>query len=744
MTIITNIRCFVGYPLGAIDRSIQEMICAPLKPVKAWAILIRLQCFLEITNQTIDSSNLYKEEGRSILKNFAAALYSDQFHKLNQPWEIGRNLRIVFGNLIPALPTSIDRNKWTDAFNELVGNFELVHPNNEKIEFWSGWITENQKGTVSALVLWPIYIRYGSNFARNFQILCDSWNRTRRLISLKVINLFAMFLGNYQEEICLQDKAAVEKLIKDFFKHYFTSESQLGNSLPVLNSQWSEFVNFLNSHVFGNILAKPLGVIPTPKHIVVPGLETNIGVNISGTTVKTCLLTEIPLHITDTAAKDLLFQIIRYEYNLILKWARNEVIEANKRLNYRKYIASTGIPSKIGNKGTNTGQRNRIDSANSDSLAHAAATLEFHGYKPFRNGNLVYPTPLSKTAWDLAIPSPQLLLAHASVLVALHPCITSTFLDELEMYNKNGDCVGLSHSDSGTYLVGLKRRKGPNKGEQKVLLNSETLNVIQDIMSLTEPLRDYLRSIDDDNWRLLFLSTGSMCYKPAPWASSKHAARHDSWISERLQIHTGIDAKSSADLAGRFSLKKLRCTAGLLIYIETGSVEEMSKALGHDKWNPSLLDHYLPKPIQEFFVERWIRIFQTGIICEAMKDSSLLLIASGFNNIDDLDMFLENHAIRKIPDHLINPSNSSNTQSVDINKFIFGIDTGILTILMSLNLAVEQTTIEPCGRALYWAKIGTHLIKHLETQQDQPEFAGMVTTARSRASAKYGEKFLYG
>lgn len=89
----------------------------------------------------------------------------------------------------------------------------------------------------------------------------------------------------------------------------------------------------------------------------------------------------------------------------------------------------------------------------------------------------------------------------------------------------------------------------------------------------------------------------------------------------------------------RVSLTSLRASCGVAVYLRTKDVTEMAKALGHAKYDPSLLGRYLPEAILAFFQTRWIRIFQRSFICEAMKDSPYLLEATTFETMDELHVF---------------------------------------------------------------------------------------------------------
>jgi hypothetical protein len=173
----------------------------------------------------------------------------------------------------------------------------------------------------------------------------------------------------------------------------------------------------------------------------------------------------------------------------------------------------------------------------------------------------------------------------------------------------------------------------------------------------------------------------------------------------------------------------------------------MAKALGHATWDPRLLDHYLPPAIQEFFTERWIRLFQLGILCEALIGSEHLLAATAFESMEQLDEFLEHHAFRKLPIHLEDPDAPEGQPTPphrQEKRIVFGVDVGVLSILMSLENAVRLAPRLPCGRAIRWARISERLIPHLEKQTEQPEFHAVVHAARGRADAQLVAGLIYG
>ncbi len=150
----------------------------------------------------------------------------------------------------------------------------------------------------------------------------------------------------------------------------------------------------------------------------------------------------------------------------------------------------------------------------------------------------------------------------------------------------------------------------------------------------------------------------------------------------------------------------------------------MAKALGHARYDTLLMRRYLPEAILAFFQTRWIRIFQKGFICEAMKDSPYLLEAANFSNIEELHSFLANHALKLIPHHLSNPEHTTAENEINtdqrVKQVLISIDPGIMTALVSLEKAVDiaLTPEKVCGRATYWADLSRKVVAEINRGND--------------------------
>jgi hypothetical protein len=754
MPIITNIQCFAGYPLQALDPALATALARNRTKNTCNSIVTRLECYLQVTQQTLSLDELSSDLGQNKISGFISALYSNRFHQNQRPWFFAQNLKMALSAVgvnhasFLYYPCTLNIDSWTSDFLAKVRAFDSAELDTERVDFWRGWVVNSADGRITNMVFWPIYLRYGAKVTE------EVFNATRMYflggprINGQVINQFARYLADYPNQVDFQNSKDLGRLLADFFSHYFRTAHSQGLNLSFVGHRWRAFCLFLEDHLLGKIWARPLPVLPRPIDKKSCGIRANIRKTTAGYEVKHSLVTEIPLHVSDLTAKELLFHQIRRDVDTLLRWARAEITDARGRLKQRRELASHGIVSFVGMSGKPTGLRYRVNRDNPDYLSHAAATFEARGFTHLGDGRaitMIYPPPASQTTWELGIPTHTLLLAHCTVLVAAHPIITTSFLEKLNLFDKDGRQTGLVETDAGWYLIGNKLRKGASKAEQRVLLNAETLQVVRDVIALTQPIREYLRAQGSDLWRRLFLATTSVAVMPTDWKPTRSASREVDWLAERFQKQTGIDAIEAEDLARRFSLRRLRSSAGVLVYLETGSVEQMAKALGHEHWRPTLLDRYLPRPVQEFFVERWIRLFQSGIICEALKDSPYLLEASNFQTMAELDLFLEHHALRRIPAHLEDPNIPDHINEVAPHpQFVFGIDVGTLTLLVSIKNAVYTAKQEPCGRAVMWARVAERLMTHLEAQTEQPEFHSIVAAAKRHADPCKVESLIYG
>ncbi|MBD8524450.1 hypothetical protein [Pseudomarimonas arenosa] len=591
--------------------------------------------------------------------------------------------------------------------------------------------------------LYSFYERLGRSFTErlNFTLQGLVSGRTRNY--LKGLSSFARFVAEYPGPISpshFEDPYWNGIFFNDFAHYYFKRVDERGKNIRHAARAWtSQFLPAVEAMIESRLIAAPEPPVGVPRGgVVVGGRETRITKTECGTEVKSTCLTPIPLSLSDGAAKEILFRNLIDDFAAIVTWAEAEVDDIWKRYRTGIDAAKTGRirePIGVGQWGSLISM---TDPGNPEAFANCAATYWANGIDSTPFANVVYGKyGLVKIARDLGVPTPDSLLPHAALIVANHCEVTTRFLSRLELFDKDGKRVGFQELDGGSYLVGYKPRKGDVLAEQRILLNKRTEAVVRQVVELTAPLRKYLKDRNDDRWRLLFLTVSSIKAKPRPPSFDNLCSKPERFgvngLDRSLAMRSRMAPDHAAALVRNFSLRALRASSALVVYLNTGSSLKMSEALGHTHYSPKLLDHYLPEPIQRFFKERWIRIFQTGLVCQAMKGSSLLIEATGFQSMKQLDDFLNEHALKDIPTLSRSTERHRPQQTAEI-----AIDVGeqMLTLLLSVTRAVASNAAVSNGRAVYWAEIGARVDSYLRTLTDRPDLIASLEAAERNASCE--------
>ncbi|XAW89552.1 hypothetical protein ABDK09_07430 [Vibrio sp. CDRSL-10 TSBA] len=146
----------------------------------------------------------------------------------------------------------------------------------------------------------------------------------------------------------------------------------------------------------------------------------------------------------------------------------------------------------------------------------------------------------------------------------------------------------------------------------------------------------------------------------------------------------------------------------------------MSEALGHARYQPGLLERYLPKPLWEYFTNRWIRQFQNAIVYEAMKGSDMV-----FDCIDvreeELADFIENHGLKDLPSHINNgkrmAQDLSNDEVLnDRDESVYTVSVGLFQVFFAIVSIVEACGESDCltSTAQKWLESAYFVLNHIE------------------------------
>ena len=678
--------------------------------------------YLGITGQSITYLSLFKNTANELFSGFIGALLCETFvatsrsTRDNYVRTILKTLKAISFN-IPNLTSEIDQDTALILWRGM-----RIDPLQR--EYYQGWRVESKTGEEgSHLKLAWVWNNLGPEVARALHKAANDFTQRYELKSqgnfVPVLNELLIYMECNHPEITEKHLANLHyttKFIDGFCSAFFVSKQEVGRCLLTTIKRWADARPFLESTLLDSgVLAKPYRNIPYFETKRKTGAESNLVKNKEGVIVKNKLIVDVPLHLTDDEVIKLIFKKINKDVDTVLNWAQQEASSIYERctMNGTKFdymdfeLTTNQIASKYG-----------------ISLKRKEKTVDL--------------------AHRLGLPTSYSLEPFVYLLIKERPKITESFLFSLELYDKHGNFVGLEKTDACTYLLGCKKRRGGERALQKVELNKKSITLVNQIIKLTEPLRKYLKAKGDDNYRYLFLSCITGFFHPIPIQNSLDPKEESAALERRfnqfIESADNCDDREVKELVKRLTPTKFRATIGVQVYLETGSTKAMSEALGHINYKPELLSHYLPEPILQFFQSRWIRIFQKGIVCEAMKDSPLLLRASNFKTMDELDLFLNNHVL-SLPD---DPVETGADENIDVGRVYISVDENILTALLSLESAVASADHNKISaKAIYWSKFTSFLTVEIEKNSFDPEMNLALENARNNVDPALMQGLIY-
>lgn len=656
---------------------------------------------------------------------------------------------------------SINSKKVDPQLEELVKIIGQTDVDPLKVKIWQGWVCKKLANheEFSYLPLTPVLERLGEEFAVGLYNISATYAAARRGENLHGVRVLASYIASSEEKITRQDLED-PNYTTDFFygvyEHFLQEKFRGGDGarISTIVSLWRGSITaFFEDVLFpSGLVAAPNGGLPRPRNIGVMEGTTNL-VETDDGLVHEKLLTHVPLNVSDDEALKLIFNKVEHDIILIKEWAWHIVQHTAQKLQRRQDLAKIGTVRQLTEEGRVIGS---TDWSHVHHLRNAAATFDALVYPCYCHGSTLstqyFPAPRAKWVEELALPTLNILIAHCAVIVAEHPSITPSFLDGFELYDKSDRLCGIKVVDGSTILIGAKRRRGASLASQEVVLNERSKFAVEQLCEITKPMRDFLRSKGDANWRFLFLSAHKGLGYPRPVKSfSKNMSGENAANALKesfLEVLTAEPKSEIERLANRFSLSSLRASVAVQVYFDTQSVQKMSDALGHRRYESKLLDRYLPRSIRQFFEERWIRIFQAGIIVQALEGSEYRLKASGFRSIDELEQFLFKHALR-LPEEskpreldLSDPWAAGDVASP--NEVVFGLNEEILTTLLSLGMAEDCNTRPLLPKARYWAAVGRELIPYVErVSSARPDLMHFLGLARANAQPSLVEALAY-
>lgn len=721
MTIIRKTAPLANYPFRVLSPEVVALMERAAKdfPSIPSVIPIKLfECYCDLVEAKVSYLTLSSPSYFKLARGFLGALRSTSFLD-NDPTSRQSFVRLFTGmhNLmraeVPAMeelradPASMRDNLslWDECRSEL---------NEESLRYWNGWGVISPKGREYFLSLPCMWVSHGKEFTEDFYNHWVLFFKKQARPGYTEVNKLARFLAENREDwpaVTFQHPQMIKAFFLAFMKDFFLKAHEEKKNINGQIKNWRRFIsNCEEIFIETGLWALPYqGGLPKPLERPDLGLGTRKKTRADGVVVHEKLITSVPLYVTDEEAIEIIFHNIETDVSVIKLWATEQCRQIFSKVRERKALAALGRPIVRGGS---------LKSIEQLGIENICATFEADGFRAnrkylnshFGNGNRMRVSAL------LGLPTADKLYPYQCLLVTEHPEITHSFLDKFMLLDDNGDSIGYIKDDSGAKLIGFKDRRGKNLSEQVIELTAQSQQWIEEILEITEPLREALRLEGKPAFKELFItcgygfSTPSSVTQPA-WNRSKFDAMPKS-LDVLLNQFAPYQHMLQCDLRQfleRVTLSSIRSSCGVVIYLHTKSVTEMAKALGHVRYDAALLRRYLPEAILSFFQTRWIRIYQRSFICEAMKDSPYLLEATDFSSMDELHGFLKNYALKDIPSHLRNPENKPSVEQIEArkSKVYISIDVGIMTALLSLEAAVNSSgkAHEVCGRAKYWADV---------------------------------------
>jgi hypothetical protein len=732
--------------------------------------LFYLECFLWIINHPPITSalDLRTSAFLSVQRLFYGALYSNCFLVVEIKLSGRRKLAACFFKLLAELSKSTPvkifehANLTSSQAKDCITQFESLQIDPVRVSKLTGWHVADRNANSFRLKMGAIFDVLGPGFTNELHQKIQG----HALVHSHYGN-YASLTSRFDDFVCwysedpeirqplspevLQDPVFVYELFWSFQRWHFEGYTERSQTKPVkrvlanLQRQWIRVLSWAKSVlVKSGLISSPIGDVwpQGSKKLTQPLHEVGHHRYADGEAlVSQKLLTQVPLSVNDKEATELLFKRIEADFNTVVRWARRQIDSTSQRINAIDLACDQGELIALGSRLSKQayGQPAAVMSSLIKTVeeTHNGFTIIDSYMRSHLVSAIGTSFSTSELATNLALPTKYAIAPFAIWLVARHPVLTDASLLGCELFDRNGKRTGFVQTDSGPVLVVKKNRKGR---QQEVVLSDESASVVELLIKITTPVRGYLKEKGDDGWRRLFIVAGGQGFQE-PYVFTNQIG-----FAKTLRQKEFVRAHSAdlGELITPLSLARIRATAGVLVYLNSLSIEKMAESLGNSK--RITMNHYLPPTIMQFFQERWVRIFQNAVIIHAMKDSKYLLDATDFNSMDELDRFLKEHALRALPEDAGSQTSSvEKTPGALESEIVISLDERVLAVLLSLKMTVDKVGLRAGGTALYWSEFATKVAAHIESDDfADPYVRNCLEKARGLANQQQFEGLVSG
>ncbi|VEB97395.1 Uncharacterised protein [Cedecea lapagei] len=756
-----------GSALGTIQAQLPHL---PLSQRRsANRALFYFECFLWITHHSPIATVLDLQNCifRDIQRLFYGALYSNSFLSAEIKYSSRKKIAQCFFKLLNKLSESFPVNVFVysditdDQTKQCIIQFEEMYIDPRRVSRLAGWHVVDRNSGSYRLKMRAIFDVLGHDFttalyqeSRRHALTQSHYGNYANIVS-RLDDFLYLYDKDSKDRppLCpelFQEPIFVYQFFWNFQRWHFESYAKRNQNQPKgrvlanLQRQWIRIISWAKNVLINSRLMQPPPGDVWPegsKKLTRPLYEIGHHRYADGNAlVSQKLLTQIPLSASDKEATELLFKKIKGDFNKVVLWARNQIDLINYRLCTVLSACEKGelIKQKVRISSKSFGQPHMVMNCLIKTIveSHRGFIVIDHSMRARLVGATGSSFSTMALAERLVLPTKYMIAPIAIWLVAQHPILTDASLLGCELFDRNGKRSGFVSTDSGSVLVVKKNRKG---SQQEVVLSSEAISVVELLIQITTPLRNYLKKKNDDGWRRLFIVAGGQGFQE-PYVFTNQIS-----FAKILRQKEFVQAHSAklGELISTLSLARIRATAGVIVYLNTLSIDKMAESLGNSK--RVAMNHYLPPTIMQFFQERWVRIFQNAVIVYAMRDSHFLLKATDFDSMTELNKFLEKYALRALPE-VTEPLNHSAEPELGASgsEIIISLDEEILRILISLRLAVENAGPCASGAAIYWSEFIIRVESHIESHNfPDPYLRSCLVKARRGANPQQFESLVY-
>ncbi|EID7761340.1 hypothetical protein L2726_003932 [Vibrio parahaemolyticus] len=665
--------------------------------------------------EILNDSNQLNAQFQSLI----GFVYSNDDITIKRRYDLGNQLKNLFRYI--AQDKQLDLNdvklsstKITEDTSNCLAQFRQLELDKTKIDYLNGWQVVSKEGKEHEAYLDTLYVNFGEVFTNKVHLALKNYAFTQKSSSLNsaLAHLRKLFVG-FSTVYSDRDGLSIEALLSrnhvqlffhKVFKVLFVRSQAAQHCPKVFHAYWRNTINyytecFIKTGVFAEP-HKPF-IVPDWKDPKEAAPTFSIGGN---ATLPENLrwFANIPLKIKDEEAVSIIQHRVDRDMAHIRHVCHLKFEELLEREERNKDFLNNGLVKPISDTIGDVQYRNFVGA---DKLGNTVATFYAHGIAAKDTGYrsfLGFGVNASQLNTELNLPTKSTLNVLLTLLVIEHPLITPSWLARWDLFDVNGNMVGYKQVGNQHIAVSYKSRKGATNAQQEVVLNKFSKSIVEFLIQHTRMSREHLKQKGNINWRKMILTaTATNAMRPSDLNNTLHSATdfYD-WLQDKSLFDKSSDIalKDAKAISDIHSLRSIRRHRGLQIYLETRSMDAVAEALGHEKKDARLLNSYLPKPLMDFFNARWVRQFQNAILLEAMKDSVYRLDAVNMS-IEDIEEFLNNHGISKIPEHFDHGFNqqtdtdNETSEPIAFKQLAYTISTSLLQLLMAIRLIVESEAV---------------------------------------------------